>query len=72
MRNKEAALQLAEKRDIVAVELMDKASAVALFGKKLGPQSDVSDVSELAAVLEYMPLAIVQATAYVLQRLLSG
>ncbi|KAI2479374.1 hypothetical protein Ptr902_09585 [Pyrenophora tritici-repentis] len=47
---------------------MDKAEGIALFTKKLGPQGDNSDVTELAAALEYMPLAIVQAAAYILQR----
>ncbi|KAF1969172.1 TPR-like protein [Bimuria novae-zelandiae CBS 107.79] len=67
-RNKEAALKLVEQRDIVAVEPMDEAHALALFEKKLGVQGDSSDVAELAAALEYMPLAIVQAAAYISQR----
>ena len=67
-RNKEAALKLVEQRDIVSVEPMDKAEGIALFTKKLGPQSNNSNVAELAAALEYMPLAIVQAAAHILQR----
>ena len=67
-RNEEAALKLVERRDIVRVEPMDEAEGLALFEKKLGPQSINSDVAELAAALEYMPLAIVQAAAYILQR----
>jgi tetratricopeptide (TPR) repeat protein len=67
-RNKEAALKLVEQCDIVSVEPMEKAEGIALFTKKLGPQGDNSDVAELAAALEYMPLAIVQAAAYILQR----
>jgi hypothetical protein len=67
-RNKEAALKLVEQRDIVSVEPMDKAGGIALFTKKLGQQGDNSDVTELTAALEYMPLAIVQAAAYILQR----
>ncbi|KAF1971381.1 hypothetical protein BU23DRAFT_600253 [Bimuria novae-zelandiae CBS 107.79] len=67
-RNEEAALKLVERRDIVRVEPMDKAEGLALFKKKLGPQGNNSDVAELAAALEYMPLAIVQAAAYILQR----
>jgi tetratricopeptide (TPR) repeat protein len=67
-RNKEAALTLVEHRDIVSVEPMDRVQAVALFGKKLGLPGDDSDVAELAAALEYMPLAIVQAAAYIAQR----
>ncbi|KAI4940763.1 hypothetical protein J4E91_011250 [Alternaria rosae] len=67
-RNKMAALKLVERRDIVPVEPMDEAQALALFKKKLEAQEDTSDVAELAAVLEYMPLVIVQAAAYISQR----
>jgi hypothetical protein len=67
-RNEEAALMLVEQRDIVSIEPMDEAQALALFKKKLGAQGDNSDVAELAAALEYMPLAIVQAAAYISQR----
>jgi hypothetical protein len=67
-RNKEAALKLVEQCDIVLVEPMDEAQALALFEKKLGAQGDSGDVAELAAALEYMPLAIVQAAAYISRR----
>jgi hypothetical protein len=67
-RNKEAALKLVEQRDMLTVEPMDEAQALALFEKKLGAQGNSGDVAELVTVLEYMPLAIVQAAAYVLQR----
>jgi hypothetical protein len=68
-RNKDTALRLVERHnDIVSVDPMDEAQALALFKKKLGAQGDKSDVAELAAALEYMPLAIVQAAAYISQR----
>ncbi|USP77112.1 kinesin [Curvularia clavata] len=71
-RNKETALELVEQRNVIMVEPLDKASAVALLRKKLGVQSNQqdnkSDVAELAAALECMPLAIVQAAAYISQR----
>ncbi|OAL56144.1 putative kinesin [Pyrenochaeta sp. DS3sAY3a] len=68
-RNDEAALKLVERRrDVIAVKPMDKPSAVALFKKKLGTWGNSSAVAELAVVLEYMPLAIVQAAAYISQR----
>jgi hypothetical protein len=67
-RNKEAALMLVEQRNIVSVEPMDKAEGVALFKKKLGARENSSDIAELAAALENMPLAIVQAAAYISQR----
>jgi tetratricopeptide (TPR) repeat protein len=71
-RNKEAALKLVELRDIIAVEPMDESQAIELCEKKLGAQGDSqynrTDAIELAAALEYMPLAIVQAVAYISQR----
>jgi hypothetical protein len=47
---------------------MDEMHALALFEKKLGKQDKSQDVAELAAALEYMPLAIAQAAAYISQR----
>ncbi|KAH7096020.1 hypothetical protein FB567DRAFT_430684 [Paraphoma chrysanthemicola] len=67
-RNEEAALKLVERRDIIAVEPMDKEQALALLQKKLEEQQSCSDLAGLAAALEYMPLAIVQAAAYIKQR----
>ncbi|KAF2023084.1 hypothetical protein EK21DRAFT_105485 [Setomelanomma holmii] len=67
-RNKEAALKLVEQRDIVSVEPMDIAEGIALLEKKLRVQEDSDSVAELAAALENMPLAIVQAAAYISQR----
>jgi hypothetical protein len=67
-RSEEAALELVEKSDIIKVEPMDGAHAVTLFEKKLGEPNDCKDTVELVAALEYMPLAIVQAAAYISQR----
>jgi hypothetical protein len=67
-RNKDAVLELVDEKSIVAVEPMDEEQAVALFEKKLGVLEDNNDVNELAAELEYMPLAIVQAAAYISQK----
>lgn len=47
---------------------MDEGHAIALLEKKLGTQSNRNDVVELATALEFMPLAIVQAAAYIQQR----
>ncbi|KAF2826854.1 hypothetical protein CC86DRAFT_445782 [Ophiobolus disseminans] len=66
-RNKEVARNLVEQRNIINVEPMDKAQALALFKKKLRAEEDNSNILELAAALEYMPLALVQAAAYIWQ-----
>jgi len=63
-RNRSVALKLVEESDVIAVEPMDEEHALVLFKKKLGKlweQSDGPDVAVLAAALEFMPLAIVQA-----------
>lgn len=68
-RSKGAAMALVEQANIIAIEPMEETDALRLFQKKLG-QSDDEDACtiELAAALEYMPLAIVQAAAYLVQR----
>lgn len=67
-RNKDVALKLIEEKDIVVVQPMAPVHALSLFEKKLGPLDQGDDTMELAAALEYMPLAIVQAAAYISQR----
>ena len=67
-RSRAAAVQLVEERDIIAVEPMDEVHAIALLQRKLGTQSDREDTIELVAMLDFMPLAIVQAAAYIGQR----
>ncbi|KAF2010518.1 hypothetical protein BU24DRAFT_436620 [Aaosphaeria arxii CBS 175.79] len=69
-RSKEAALQLVEQRDIITLGPMDEAQSLALLRKKQGVQADKSngaELAELAAALEYIPLAITQAAAYILR-----
>ncbi len=59
---------LVERRDIFIVDPMSQANAFELFARKLGHSEDSTEVERLAAALEYIPLAIVQAAAYILQR----
>jgi hypothetical protein len=58
-------LELVKQRDIIAVEPMGRVDALALFKNKLGRHDNSDDTAELAATLEFMPLAIVQAAAYI-------
>ncbi|KFA56252.1 hypothetical protein S40293_00202 [Stachybotrys chartarum IBT 40293] len=70
-RNRSAALELVEDTDIVEIEPMNVRDAVTLFEKKFHrPISDDAFelITTLVASLEYMPLAIVQAAAYISQR----
>lgn len=66
-RSQESALKFLEPSGLIPVGHMDQSDAVELIRKKLestGP-SDDSDSMELAATLDFMPLAIVQAAAYI-------
>jgi tetratricopeptide (TPR) repeat protein len=67
-RSRDVATRFVGERDIVAVEPMDNAHAMMLFEKKLGDQGMSKSATELVATLDFMPLAIVQAAAYISQR----
>ncbi|KAG8525686.1 uncharacterized protein KY384_000446 [Bacidia gigantensis] len=67
-RSREAARHLVEERDMIDVRPFDQTHASDLFKRKLGELGDSQDIVKLAAILEYMPLAIVQAAAYISQR----
>jgi hypothetical protein len=72
-RTKSAALKLVDEHDIVTVEPMSRPEALILFKKKLGRHSDDdgdsdNNITDLVEALEYMPLAIVQAAAYISRR----
>ncbi|KAK2764263.1 hypothetical protein FQN54_008955 [Arachnomyces sp. PD_36] len=67
-RSKGVALNNTEDNDIIAIEPMDESCALTLLDKKLRIPADSKDVRELTAALEFMPLAIVQAAAYIKQR----
>jgi Tetratricopeptide repeat len=67
-RSRNMALKLVEENNIIPVEPMGEGQALALFETKLGKQSDKTDIAELAAALEFIPLAIAQAAAYIKER----
>lgn len=56
-RSKAVALELVEEKDIMAVQPMAPAHALALTEKKLGSLGEGDELTELAAALEFMPLA---------------
>ena len=47
---------------------MSKVDTLELFAKKLGGDNSSDNTTELVAVLEFIPLAIIQATGYISQR----
>jgi hypothetical protein len=62
-RNKEAALQLVEQRDIITLNRMNVLQARTLFTKKLGVQAasgNAAELTELATILEHISLALVR------------
>jgi tetratricopeptide (TPR) repeat protein len=67
-RSKQAARCLVEDSNIIQIEPMHGASAQALLEKKLGDGVGKDGIAELANVLDFMPLALVQAAAYIRQR----
>ena len=70
-RSREAAFELVgEDENILEVEPMSEGYALALFRKKLEGEDneDEDEVLELLRNLDYMPLAISQAAAYIRQR----
>jgi hypothetical protein len=70
-RSRNVALKLVEQRNTIAIEPMNKADAVTLTAKKLDLKGDSyinGDINDLEVALECMPLAIIQATAYISHR----
>jgi tetratricopeptide (TPR) repeat protein len=67
-RSKDTAKELVYQKDVVAVEPMEKEQALALLCKKLDTWYTEQDAPRLARELDYMPLALTQAAAYICQR----
>ena len=49
----------------MAVQPMTLSHTLELFQKKLGPLGNSDNTADLAEALEFIPLAIVQAAAYI-------
>jgi tetratricopeptide (TPR) repeat protein len=67
-RTREATARLTDDCNVITVEPMGEATALALLEKKLGQSGATEDMQKLAAALDYMPLALAQAGAYIKQR----
>ncbi|KAM0688913.1 hypothetical protein Q7P36_010989 [Cladosporium allicinum] len=67
-RSKEAAEELVYSRDVIAVEPMKEEQALQLLRKKLDTWYTEQHALRLAQELDYMPLALAQAAAYICQR----
>jgi len=68
-RSRDVAFRLTGRdSDIIKVKPMDLDHALALLHKKIPRTLDMTDAIELLQTLDYMPLAITQAAAYISQR----
>jgi hypothetical protein len=68
-RSRDAAYGITgDNRDIIIVNPMDYEHAMGLLRKKLQGDFNEEDAKTLIKVLDYMPLAISQATAFINQR----
>jgi tetratricopeptide (TPR) repeat protein len=67
-RYKEVARKLVEEDEIIDVKPINPDEAEQLFHNKLGQDIAKDGVPELAHELDYMPLAIIQAAAYIRKR----
>ncbi|KAB2109472.1 hypothetical protein AG0111_0g2148 [Alternaria gaisen] len=62
-------MQAVEDSDVIPIEPMHDAAAHALLRKKLrGLDEEDDSIAKLAVTLDYMPLALVQAAAYIRER----
>lgn len=69
-RSQEVALKLVEPCNAITIDPMSEADALTLLDRKLGEHNDGSRAIELAGAMEFMPLALVQAAAYIRLRAL--
>jgi len=67
-RSRTATKRLTDECDVITVNPMGQATALALLEKKLGQSGATEDMEKLAAALDHMPLALAQAGAYIKQR----
>ncbi|KAI7300558.1 hypothetical protein KC326_g9320, partial [Hortaea werneckii] len=67
-RSRAATARLTDECNIIVVNRIGEAAALALLEKKLGQSPAVEDMQKLADALDYMPLALAQAGAYIKQR----
>ncbi|EFQ27410.1 hypothetical protein CGRA01v4_04490 [Colletotrichum graminicola] len=71
-RDKKAALRFSQgKPSIIEIEKMNQNETVQLLQKTLGKEASLEDAESLAARLEYLPLALVQAAAFIQENSIS-
>lgn len=68
-RSRDCALRIVDYNKLIEVPPMNTADAVALLRTKLQLPAEEINIAKLARALDHMPLAIVQASAYIRRRL---
>lgn len=65
-RNADSAYKLVgDYKTIILINSMDPSEALSLLNNKLTDKQSIEDCQELLAALDYIPLAITQAAAYI-------
>ncbi|KAJ5369967.1 uncharacterized protein N7496_006059 [Penicillium cataractarum] len=67
-RSREIALKMVNVKDLIDVKPMERSEALDLFQKKTDRPEDSLESQQLVEMLEFMPLAIVQAASYIRNR----
>lgn len=67
-RSKGVALNIASPKNLIEVQPMERAEALDLLQKTADIPAESEDILPLVEALEFMPLAIVQAAAYITHR----
>lgn len=67
-RRTDVAMRIVDKRDIIAVNTMEEPEALALMQKTLELPTSEADIMKLTEALDYVPLALIQAAAYLNKR----
>ncbi|OOQ91280.1 putative tpr domain protein [Penicillium brasilianum] len=68
-RSRDIALKVVDQKFLLEVKPMEKSEAVELLQKKLDSQGDSQESQQLVDMLEFMPLAIVQAASLIRNRI---
>jgi hypothetical protein len=67
-RTREVALKIADHKDLIEVQPMERSEALELLQIKLEQPGESLESQQLINALEFMPLAIVQAASYIRNR----
>jgi hypothetical protein len=67
-RRRDMCLEMVDKNNTLEIRPMDVEHALEMMQKKIGIQDQKDDVVCLATALDFMPLAMAQAAAYIYKR----